>query len=70
MGNVDNTEIAPPFGVDKTETAPPGGVDKTEIAPPCIIMSTQGKDRQIDRFYTLMHQLSLPPPPPPHQRLT
>ena len=43
---VDNTDIAPPFGVDKTKTA-----------PPCIIMSTQGKDRYIDRFYILMHQL-------------
>ena len=45
--------------MDKTEIAPPGGVDNTEIAPPCIIMSTQGKDRYIDRFYILMHQLGV-----------
>ena len=48
---------APPFGVDNTDIAPPFGVDKTKTAPPCIIMSTQGKDRYIDRFYILMHQL-------------
>ena len=50
---------APPFGVDNTDIAPPFGVDKTKTAPPCIIMSTQGKDRYIDRFYILMHQLGV-----------